>query len=82
MGRPVFLVTTDAPLCVLAAYSRGPLADRHSRCITGAGVLALEVLDELPDDVIDMIGGDFEDDDTPVEDPPPAPTVLSIDEIE
>jgi hypothetical protein len=68
VSRAVFLVTTDAPLCVLGAYSRPDLADRHSRCITGAGVLALEVLDALPSDVIDMLGDDFEDDDTPVVD--------------
>lgn len=69
----VFLVTTDAPLCVLGAYSRVSLADRHSRTITGAGVMALEVRDELPPEVLALLGEDFEEDDTPVDDLPPPP---------
>lgn len=69
MTRAVHLVITDGPMLVLGAYSRPSLADRHSRTITGASVLELEILDELPESVIDLLGEEFEDGDTPVEDP-------------
>lgn len=65
----VHLVTTDGPMLILGGYTRRSLAERHSRTITGAGVLTLELRDSLPDSVLELLGEEFEDDDTPVEDP-------------
>lgn len=76
MGEPIYIVICDGPM-ILAAYRRPQPAHTHMRCITGASVVLVEVLDEVPATILDdLVSEDFdEDQDTPV-------TEVPIDEIE
>lgn len=73
----LYLVLCDPPLTVVAAYWRAAPAHVHARTITGASVIAIQVLEELAEPVHEMLLEDFEDDETPVTSPPrmtpPAP---------
>ncbi len=70
MARPglvevtVYVVIADGPI-VLGAYTTPGPAHIHMRCVTGASVMAVELLDLLPTSVRDDIADD-EGDDTPV----------------
>lgn len=67
---PVYLVVSDGPI-VLGAYSRPSPAHTHARCVTGASVVCVEVMDELPEGIIDELMEEFGDDTpTPVTDLP------------
>lgn len=69
VGESISIVVCDG-LFVLGAYRDPNLAHTHARTVTGASVLLIELRSELPESVIDVLGGDFEDDDTPVITPP------------
>jgi len=71
MAAIVYLVVGDRTL-ILGAYFHQAHANVHSRCITGASVVTIEVYDTLPEAIIDQLQEDFEDDedDTPVTDDP------------
>lgn len=63
------VVVTDSPMMILGGYSRPGPALSHARTITGASVVTVQILDRLPDAVMDLLNEDFEDDeDTPVTD--------------
>ena len=74
MPGVVYLVVCESPLMILAAYV-GPRASHtahtHARTVTGAGVVCVQSLTELPESVADLINEDFEDvdEDTPVVEP-------------
>jgi hypothetical protein len=65
VGSPVYIVLSDGPL-ILGAYTKPSPAHVHGRTITGASVVMVELLDRIPDSVLELLGEDFEDDDTPV----------------
>lgn len=69
VGESISIVLCDGSF-VLGAYRDGNLAHTHARTVTGASVVTIELLSELPDSVLDALGDDFDDDDTPVITPP------------
>jgi hypothetical protein len=54
---------------VLGAYRAADSAELHRRCITGAAVVACDLLDSVPPGVVDDLAAEWDadpDDDTPV----------------
>lgn len=52
---------------IVAAYWRPEQADIHARTVTGAQVKTLEILDRVPDSVLEDMETDYDDGgDTPV----------------
>lgn len=73
-----YIVLCDGPM-ILGGY-KGPRAANnahiHSRTITGASVVMVQLLDTLPEIVRDALGDDFDDQpDTPV-------TEVPLDDVE
>jgi hypothetical protein len=67
---------------VLAVYagSAADSAELHRRCITGATIATVEVIDRVPPEILTDLDVEFageNDDDTPVQ-----PRTLTVDEID
>lgn len=59
---------------VLGAYRQADSAELHRRCVTGATVVACDLLDAVPQEILDDVRVEWDadlDDDTPVDFAPP-----------